>query len=47
MEARYGSRVVEFNKGKAGIQVDAIDNLLGAIELVMKVIDADELDEGI
>lgn len=47
LEVRYGSRLLELSKGKTGIEVDTADNLTGTIELVMKAIDAGELDDGI
>lgn len=46
-EMRYGSKSIEFAKGKTGIEVDSADKLVETIELLKKAVEAGEVDEGI
>lgn len=41
---RYGTRVVEISKGKSAIEVATGDELLKALSLVAKAVEAGELD---
>ncbi len=44
LSIRYGARVVEINKGKTAIEVASGDDLINALSVVRKAVDAGELD---
>ncbi len=44
LSIRYGARVVEISKGKSAIEVASGDDLINALSVVRKAIDAGELD---
>jgi hypothetical protein len=41
---RYGARVVEISKGKTAIEVASGNDLINALSVVRKAVDAGELD---
>ena len=47
MTVRYGARVIEFQKGLAGIAVGKIDNLAATIDALIAATEAGELDAAI
>ena len=44
LSIRYGARVVEISKGKTAIEVASGDDLINALSVVRKAVDAGELD---
>lgn len=44
LSIRYGARVVEIGKGKTAIEVASSDELINALSVVRKAVDAGELD---
>jgi len=44
LSIRYGARVVEISKGKSAIEVASGDDLINALVLVKKAVEAGELD---
>jgi hypothetical protein len=44
LSVRYGARVVEISKGKCAIEVSSGDDLINALVLVKKAVEAGELD---
>jgi len=44
LSIRYGARVVEISKGKSAIEVTSGDDLINALVLVKKAVEAGELD---
>ena len=44
LSIRYGARVVEISKGKSAIEVASGDDLINALSVVRKAVDAGELD---
>jgi len=44
LAVRYGSKVLELEKGKAAIVVGKTDNLVSTIEAIMSAVNAGELD---
>ncbi len=44
LSIRYGARVVEISKGKSAIEVNTGDDLINALVLVKKAVEAGELD---
>ena len=44
LNIRYGSRVIEFAKGKSAVEVASADELLKALEIIKGAIEAGELD---
>lgn len=46
-EMRYGSKSVEFAKGKTGIEVNSAEKLVETIEVLKKAVEAGEVDDGI
>lgn len=44
LSIRYGARVVEISKGKTAIEVASRDELINALSIVRKAVDAGELD---
>ncbi len=44
LEVRYANRRIEIMKGKTGIEVENIDSLVPAIELLKKAVENGELD---
>ena len=44
LNIRYGARVVEISKGKSAIEVASGDDLINALVLVKKAVEAGELD---
>lgn len=47
LEVRYANKRMEIHKGKTGIEVENIDSLIPAIELVKKAVENGELDSSI
>jgi hypothetical protein len=43
-EMRYANKKVELQKGKTGVEVESLDTLLLAIELLKKAVESGELD---
>ncbi len=44
LNIRYGSRVIEFAKGKSAVEVASADELIKALEIVKAAVEAGELD---
>jgi hypothetical protein len=44
LSIRYGARVIEISKGKSAIEVASGDDLINALSVVRKAVDAGELD---
>ena len=44
LQVRYGTRVLELAKGKNSIDVGSTAELLGALEVVKRAVEAGELD---
>lgn len=44
LSIRYGARVVEISKGKTAIELASVDDLINALSVVRKAVDAGELD---
>jgi hypothetical protein len=44
LQVKYGSRVLEFVKGKNAIEVGSADELINALTTLKKAIEAGELD---
>ena len=44
LSIRYGARVVEISKGKSAIEVTTGEDLINALVLVKKAVEAGELD---
>ena len=44
LSVRYGSKLLEFAKGKAGIEVAALDQLVPTLQLISDAVAAGELD---
>ncbi len=47
LEVRYANKRIEILKGKTGIEVENIDSLIPAIELLRKAVENGELDNSI
>ena len=47
LEIRYANKRLELQKGKTGIEVENIESLIPAIELVKKAVENGELDNNI
>jgi hypothetical protein len=47
LELRYGSRRIELDERKTGIEVDSMENLIEAIEILILAVQDGELDESI
>jgi hypothetical protein len=41
---RYGSKLLEFARGKAGIEVGSVDQLVPTLQIVCDAVSAGELD---
>lgn len=44
LNVRYGSRVIEFAKGKTAVEVATADELIKALEIIKGAVEAGELD---
>lgn len=44
LNVKYGSRVIEFAKGKTAIEVASADELIKALEIIKGAVEAGELD---
>lgn len=44
LNVRYGSRVIEFSKGKTAVEVATADELIKALEIIKGAVEAGELD---
>ncbi|WP_370445831.1 DUF6641 family protein [Limnohabitans sp. 2KL-17] len=44
MNVRYGARVIELAKGKNSIEIGSNDQLVPTLELILKAVEAGELD---
>ena len=44
LNVRYGSRVIEFAKGKTAVEVATADELIKALEIIKVAVEAGELD---
>lgn len=47
LNVRYGSRVIEFAKGKTAVEVATADELIKALEIIKGAVEAGELDSQI
>lgn len=47
LELRYANKRIEIMRGKTGIEIENIDSLIPAIELLKKAVENGELDTGI
>jgi uncharacterized protein (DUF111 family) len=47
LNVRYGSRVIEFAKGKTAVEVNSAEELIKALEIIKGAVEAGELDSQI
>lgn len=47
LEVRYANKRLELVKGKTGIEIESIDSLIPALELIKKAVESGELDNSI
>ena len=47
LEVRYANKRLELAKGKTGVEVENLANMITAIELVIKAVQGGEMDAGL